>query len=80
MDRTKIEEIINELDNISEKNYDNDFILAIYIYIRYGLFQFNNYICNDELKEINKILKQRCTIFDEDINNEVQKILNNVED
>ena len=80
MDRTRIEEIINELDNISEKNYDNDFILAIYIYIRYGLFQFNNYICNDELEEINKILKQRCTIFDEDINNEVQKILNNVED
>lgn len=25
MDRTRIEEIINELDNISEKNYDNDF-------------------------------------------------------
>lgn len=80
MDRTRIEEIINELDNISEKNYDNDFILAIYIYIRYGLFQFNNYICDNELEEINKILKQRCTIFDEDINNEVQKILNNVED
>lgn len=80
MDRKRIEKIINELDNISEKNYDNDFILAIYIYFRYGLFQFNNYICDNELEEINKILKQRYTIFDEDINNEVQKILNNVED
>ena len=80
MDRTRIEEIINELDNISEKNYDNDFILAIYIYIRYGLFQFNNYICNDELEEINKILKQRCTIIDEDINDRVRIILNDVED
>lgn len=80
MDRTRIEEIINELDNISEKNYYDDFILAVYVFVRYGLFEFNNYICDDELKEINKILKQHSTIFDEDVNDEVRIILNDVED
>lgn len=76
MDRKRIEKIINDLDNISQKNYNDDFTLAIYIYVRYGLFEFNNYICDDELEKINKILKQHSTIFDEDINDEVKMILN----
>lgn len=76
MDRKRIEKIINDLDNMSQKNYNDDFNLAIYIYIRYGLFEFNNYICDDELEKINKILKQHSTIFDEDINDEVKMILN----
>ena len=76
MDRKRIEKIINDLDNMSQKNYNDDFNLAIYIYTRYGLFEFNNYICDDELKEINQVLKQRSTIFDEDINDEVKMILN----
>lgn len=76
MDRARIENIINEIDNISKKNYDDDFILAIYIYVKYGLFEFNNYICDDELEKINKVLKRHSTIFDEDINDEVKMILN----
>lgn len=76
MDRKRIEKIINDLDNISQKNYNDDFNLAIYIYVRYGLFEFNNYICDDELNEINQVLKQHSTIFDEDINDEVKMILN----
>lgn len=80
MDRVKIEKIINELDNISQKNYDDDFNLAMYIYVRYGLHQFNNYICDDELEEINKVLKRHSTLFDEDINDEVRLILNDDED
>ena len=76
MDRKRIEKIKNDLDNISQKNYNDNFTLAIYIYVRYGLFEFNNYICDDELEKINKILKQHSTIFDEDINDEVKMILN----
>lgn len=76
MDRKRIEKIINDLDNISQKNYNDDFNLAIYIYIRYGLWEFNNYICDDELEKINKVLKQHSTIFNEDINDEVKMILN----
>lgn len=80
MDRSKIDKIINEFDNISQKNYDNDFNLAMYIYIRYGLHHFNNYICDDELIEINRVLKRHSTLFDEDINDEVRIILNDDED
>ena len=76
MDRKRIEKIINDLDNIKKKNYNDDFTLAIYIYVRYGLWEFNNYICDDELEKINKVLKQHSTIFNEDINDEVKMILN----
>ena len=80
MKRKRIETIINQIDNISQKNYDDEFNLAVYIYIRYGLFEFKNYICDNELEEINKILKQNNTIFNEDINEQVSMILNNTED
>lgn len=75
MDRNKITKIIDELDNISQKNYDDDFTLALYIWVRYGVFEFNNYICDNELEEINKVLKQHGTIFDENLNDEVTIIL-----
>lgn len=80
MDRKKIEKIINEIDTISQKNYDDDFNLAMYIYIRYGLHHFKNYIDTNELIEINKILKRHCTLFDEDINDEVRLILEEEEE
>lgn len=80
MDRNKIEKIINEIDNISQKNYDDDFNLAVYIYVRYGKFEFDNYIGTDELEKINKVLKRHSTLFDEEINDEVRLILNDEED
>lgn len=76
MDRVKIEKIMNELDNISQKNYDADFNLAVYLYVRYGMYEFDNYICDDELNEINKTLKRHSTLFDEEINEDVRIILN----
>lgn len=80
MDRKKIEKIINEIDNISEKNCDDDFNLAMYIYIRYGLHHFKYYINDDELEEINKVLKRYSTLFDEDLNDDVSFILNEDEE
>lgn len=80
MERNKIETIINKLDDIAEICDNDSFYLALYIYIKYGLFQFNNYICDNELEEINKVIKQHSTIFDEDINEQVSMILNNTED
>lgn len=76
MDRSKIEKLINELDNIYEKYTDDTFNLAMYLHIRYGLHHFKYYINDDELNEINKILKRHSTLFDEDINDEVRLILN----
>lgn len=80
MDRVKIEKIINEMDNISKRYNDDDFNLAMYIYIRYGLHHFKYYINDDELEEINKVLKRHCTLFDEDLNDDVSFILNEDEE
>lgn len=80
MDRKRIEKIIEKFEDITELYNNDEFNLAMYILIRYGKFEFNNYICDDELQEINKILKRHSTIFDEDINDEVRMILNDDEE
>ena len=80
MERKRIEKIITKLDDIWETTYDDEFNVALYIYVRYGLFEFNNYICDDELEEIKKILKRHNTIFDDEINDEVSLILNHTEE
>lgn len=80
MERKRIEKIINKLDDIYQTSYDDEFNVALYIYVRYGLFEFNNYICDNELEEINKILKRHSTIFDGEINDEVSMILNDTEE
>ena len=80
MERKRIEIIINKLDDIWQTTYDDEFNVALYIYVRYGLFEFNNYICDDELEEIKKILKRHNTIFDDEINDEVSLILNDTEE
>ena len=80
MERKRIEKIINKLDDIWQTSYDDEFDVALYIYVRYGLFEFNNYICDNELEEIKKILKRYNTIFDDEINDEVSMILNDTEE
>ena len=80
MDRKRIENIMNKLKDISDVSYDDEFNVAVYIFVRYGLFEFNNYISDNELEEINKVLKSHSTIFDEDVNDEVRMILNDDED
>lgn len=76
MDREIIKEIMNQLEKLSNKYTDNDVRLAFYILHRYGMFEFNNYISNDELTKISKELKRKHTIFDEDFNYQVDMILN----
>lgn len=80
MERKRIETIINKFDDIWQASYDDEFNVALYIYVRYGFFEFNNYICDNELEEINKILKRHSTIFDGEINDEVSMILNDTEE
>lgn len=80
MDRKRIEKIINEIDNVYEKYNDDEFNLALYIYCKYGLHHFKYYINDDELEEINKILKRYSTLFDEDLNDDIRLILNDDED
>lgn len=80
MDRKRIEKIINEIDNVYEKYNDDEFNLAFYIYCKYGLHHFKYYINDDELEEINKILKRYSTLFNEDLNDDIRLILNDDED
>ena len=80
MERKRIEKIINKLDDIYQTSYDDEFNVALYVFVRYGLFEFNNYICNNEINEINKILKRHSTIFNDEVNDEVSLILNDVEE
>lgn len=80
MNRNKIEKIINEIDNISQKNCDDDFNLAMYLYVRYGLHHFKYYIDDNELEEINKVLKRYDSLFNEDLNDDIRLILNDDED
>ena len=61
-------------------SYDEEFDVAVYIFLRYGKYEFDNYICDDELEEINKVLKSHSTIFNEDVNDEVRMILKDEED
>ena len=75
MNRKRIEKIMNEIDDILQRNYDDDFCLGIYLFIRYGVFRFKNYINDDELEQINKVLKQYSSLFDENINDDVKMIL-----
>lgn len=75
INRNKIDKIIDEFDKIAQKNSNEEFDLAMYMYIRYGFFQYYNYISNDELEEINKIIKKYDSIFNEDINMNVEFIV-----
>lgn len=73
MDRKKIEEIIEKLNDMNT-NYE-DFEVALYIFARYGLHTFKYYIDDSELEEIKKIIKKSETLFNDNINEEVEKLL-----
>ena len=80
MDRDRIYEIIKELDNLSIKFSDNEVIIACYISIRYGTSNFENYIDNSDLDKIFKEISKCHTLFDDELNYKIDRILNNSED
>lgn len=76
MEKKKIQNIIRKLNDISTKYTDNEMIIAIYIWIRYGTNTFNNYIDEAKLNKIFEEIKNYTTIFDEQLNYNIDKILN----
>ena len=76
MDREKIIEIVNKIEDLSSKYDDYEFIIAIYILIRYGIHTCTNYMDSTDLDKILAVIKTHRTIFDEQLNYEVDKILN----
>lgn len=75
MERKKLEKIMAELDDIFEKYGGEHANLAIYLYMRYGRYEFNNYINDDEIAEIKGIFDTYDSIFNEQLNCETQNIL-----
>lgn len=79
MDREKILEIVNKIENLSSKYDDYEFITATYILIRFGIHTCTNYIDSTDLDKILAVIKTHRTIFDEQLNYEVDVILNSEE-
>lgn len=76
MDRSKIKELIEELNRLKDKCTNYEFYVAIYILLRYGTFTFDKYINNTELEKIYKEIQNRRTLFDEKLNYKMDQILN----
>ena len=74
--RKKVKTLIS-LYKIIEDFYGKDnFYVATYVYIRYGIKTFNKEIKSRQLKKINEELKQYKTLFDRDLSYRIDRILN----
>ena len=80
MDREKILEIVNKIEDLSSKYDDYEFITATYIFIRFGIHTCTNYIDSTDLSKILAVIKTHRTIFDDQLNYEVDRILNSERD
>lgn len=67
---------MNELEKLLNKYDTKEFIAATYILIRYGLILYENYIDSIDVECILKEIKKCDTIFDEELNYKIDKILN----
>ena len=75
MNRDRIKELMEKIEKVTT-GYTNDEVnTAIYILIRLGIPTFNNDIDSIELDEIYMYLKKCNTMFDEELNEEVSRIL-----
>lgn len=80
MDIENVEFLMKIFDVLSNHYSDyNNFNLAMYIYMRYGIRTFNDYKETGKIEKINKELKKHHTLFDEELNYEIDTILNSKE-
>lgn len=77
MVRRRVKSLIKLLENFETVFKRDELITAIYIYYRYGLKTFNKEISEKKLNKIYDEIKEKETIFREDMNYEIDKILNN---
>lgn len=69
--------VLMNLYKIMEEFYGKEnFITAMFIYIKYGLRTFNKEIDSKKLKQIDKELQNQNTLFDRDLAHRIDKILN----
>lgn len=77
MVRRRVKSLIKLLENFETVFKRDELITAICIYYRYGLKTFNKEISERKLNKIYDEIKKKETIFREDMNYEIDKILNN---
>ena len=77
MEIDRVVKIVDELNDLSDKFSDNELRVASYLLIRYGISTCKYYIDDSDLEKIYNEINNRETIFDEDLNYNVDKILNN---
>ena len=76
MEIDRVIKIVDELNELSNKFSDDELRIVTYLLIRYGTTTCKYYIDDSDLEEISKEIKNRETIFDEELNYKVDKILN----
>lgn len=77
MVRKRVKSLIKLFENFETVFKNDELITATYIYYRYGLKTFNKEISGKKLNKIYDEIKKKETIFREDMNHEIDKILNN---
>ena len=74
MDRNIIR-ILIEVFYVLHKHYGNDvFDVALYIFSRFGTSKFTHYINSQDIENISNAIKQKESLFNEDLNTEIDKI------
>lgn len=76
MEIDRVIKIVDEINDLSDKFSDDELIVASYLLIRHGTSTCKYYIDDSDLEKIYKEIKKRETIFDEELNYNVDKILN----
>lgn len=76
MDEERVRKLIKTVDDMSEKYTNEEFIIAVYLLIRFGKSTIDNYIDGSDFEEIKKEIKSHKSIFDEELNYNIDKILN----
>lgn len=76
MNKEIIGRLIADIHSIAEKHTVNEFNVAMYIYTRLGMFTFVNYVDDTDLEKINDEFKKHHTLFDEELNYQIDRILN----
>lgn len=79
IDEEKYNKLMKELEKLSNQYDTKEFIVATYIINRYGLKLYENYIDSADIECILNELKKFNTIFNEEFNYKVDKILEHEE-
>jgi len=79
MNKQNIEPIIEEIESICKRYSDKDFMVAVYLAIRYSNKTFKEDINDNHIDKISKEIKNKLTLFDEGLNRKIDRIIMNRE-